>query len=112
MVVSTDHACARGNTDLLIMLIYFLNSFMGDIILKSEATKNYEVIEPDIGNIAKCMYNERKHLRLIEVFGGCNTKAIHEQCKLVILKLLEKFKAARRTADGLLQKDKDLRENL
>ena len=102
MVVSTDHACARPSDYAYILFEQFHGSFMGDIILKSEATKNYEVIEPDIGNIAKCMYNERKHLRLIEVFGGCNTKAVHEQCKLVILKLLEKFKAARRTTDGFM----------
>ena len=48
MIVSTvlDHACTRDNveliaadTDLLIMLIYFWNSLMGQIIMKTEATK-------------------------------------------------------------------------
>ena len=53
MIVSTavDHACAGDNieliaadTDLLIMLLYFWNSLMGQIIMRTEATKNPKFI--------------------------------------------------------------------
>ena len=62
MSVSTvlDHVCTGDNvemiaadTDLLIMLIYFWNSIMGQIIIKTEATKPHKAIERDIGVIAE-----------------------------------------------------------
>ena len=60
MVVATffDHAYTGGNvkliaadTDLLIMLIYFCNSLMGEI--KSKSTKKQRAILRDTGNIAE-----------------------------------------------------------
>ena len=64
MIVFTflDHACTGDNTeviaagtDLLIMLIYFWNSLMGQIVMKTEATKKHRAIAGDIGVIAKCI---------------------------------------------------------
>lgn len=49
----------------------------------------------------------RKYLTLVHAFGGCNTTpAVHRKGKLSILKNVEKFKASRRNADVLLQKDR------
>ena len=64
MIVFTvlDHACTGDNaeviaagTDLLIMLIYFWNSLMGQIVMKSEASKKHRATAGDIGVIAKCI---------------------------------------------------------
>ena len=58
MIASTalDHACTGDNveliaadTDLLIMLIYFWNSLIGKIIMKTEAKKKHKASERDIG---------------------------------------------------------------
>lgn len=62
MVVATffDHACTGGNlkliaadTGLLIMLIDFCNSLMGEITIKSKSTKKQRAILRDTGNIAE-----------------------------------------------------------
>ena len=54
VVVSSalDHTCAGRNveiiaadTDLMIMLIYFWKSLMGEITIKSETTKNHKTTE-------------------------------------------------------------------
>ena len=115
MIVSTvlDHACTGDNVeliaadiDLLIMLIYFWSSLMGQIIMKTEATKKHKAIERDIGIIAECIGDVRKYLTFIHAFGGCDiTSEIYGQGKLSILKLLEKSKAARKEADVFLQKN-------
>ena len=115
MIVSTilDHACTRDNVeliaadaDLLMMLVYFWNSLMGQIIMKTEATKKHKAIERDIGVIAECIGHVRKYLTFIHVFGGCDTtSAVYGQSKLLTLKLLEKSKAAREEADLFLQKN-------
>ena len=67
-----DHACTGGNadliaadTELLIMLISFWNSLIGQITMKSEATKNHKVIERDIGSIAKCIRDVRKYFDVV-----------------------------------------------
>ena len=106
MIVSTilDHACNGDNiqliaadTDLLIMVIYFWNSLMGQIIRRTETTKNYKAIECGIGVIAEYLGNVRKYLTFVHAFGRSNTtSAVYGQGKLSILKLLEKSKAARR----------------
>ena len=105
MIVSTvlDHTCnadnvelITANTGLLIMLIYFWKSLMGQTIMRTEATKKYKVIERDFGVIAECIGDVRKYLTFVHAFGGCDTtSAIYGQSKLSILKLLEKSKAAR-----------------
>ena len=115
MIVSTvlDHAYTGENveliaadTDLLIMLIYFWNSLMGQIIMKTEATKKHKAIESDIGVIAECISDVRKYLTFVHAFGGCDTTSlVYGQGKLSILKLLEKSKAAREEADVFLQKN-------
>ena len=53
-----DNACTGGimevnaaDTNLLIILIYFWNSLMGEINIKPEAKKKLKAIERDIGNI-------------------------------------------------------------
>ena len=58
----TDHYCTGGNveiiaayTNLLILLLYFWNCLIGELIMKSEATKNYKPIKRDIGNITEWM---------------------------------------------------------
>ena len=80
MIVSTvlDHACTGDNvelladdTDLLIMFIYFWNSLMGQIIMKTEGTKKHKAIERDIGVIAECTGDVRKYLTFTHAFGGC-----------------------------------------
>ena len=50
--------CTEGNlnlleadSDLLIMLIYFPNSIIGEITVQSEAKKKHKAIECDISNI-------------------------------------------------------------
>ena len=71
MIVSTvlDHTCnadnvelIAANTGLLIMLIYFWKSLMGQIIMRTEATKKHKVIERDFGVIAECTGDVRKYL--------------------------------------------------
>ena len=54
-------AGVAADTDLLIILIYFWNSLMGQIIMKSEATKKHESIERDIGVIEECTGDVRKY---------------------------------------------------
>ena len=108
MIVSTvlDHTCnadnvelIAANTGLLIMLIYFWKSLMGQTIMRTEATKKHKVIERDFGVIAECIGDVRKYLTFVHAFGGCDTtSAICGQSKLSILKLLEKSKAAREEA--------------
>ena len=116
IIVSTvlDHACTENNveliaadTDLLIMLIYFSKSLMGQIIMKTEATKKkHKAIECDIGVTVECIGDVRKYLTFIHAFGGCdNTSAVYGQRKPSKLKLLEKLKAAREEAAVLLQKN-------
>ena len=115
MIVSAvlDHACTGDNveiiasdTDLLIMLVYFWNSLMGQIIMKTEATKNHKAIECDIGVIAACIGDVGKYLTFVHAFGGCDTtSAVYGQVKLSILKLLENLKGARVEADVFLQKN-------
>ena len=79
MVVFTalDHACSGGNvelivadTDPLIMLTYFWNSLIGEITIKSEATKNNKAMERGIGNIIDCIADVRKYLTLVHTFSG------------------------------------------
>ena len=66
LVVSTvlDHACTRGNMELITMFIYFRNSLMEELMeeitMKSQATKKHKVIERDTGNIAECIGDVRK----------------------------------------------------
>ena len=115
MIVFTvlDHACTGDNfeliaadTDLLIKLIYFWNNFMGNIIMRVEATKKHRAIERDIGVISECIDNVRKYLTFVHVFGGCDTtSAVYGQGKLSILTLLKKSKAAREETDVFLQKN-------
>ena len=116
MIVSAilDYACTRGNveltaadTDLLIMFIYVWNSIMGEITMNSEATKKHKAVKCDIGNTAESISDVRKCSILVHAFGECNTtSAAYEQGNLSVLKLLEKFKAAREEAYVLLQKDR------
>ena len=69
---------------------------MGQIIMKTEATKKHEAIERDIGVIEECVGDVRKYLTFVHAFGGCDTiSAVYGHDKLSILKLLEKRKAAR-----------------
>ena len=92
MIVSTvvDHASAGDNieliaadTDLLIMLIYFWNSLMGQIIMRTEATTKPKAIECDPGVIAECIGDVRKYLTFVHAFGGCDTtSAVYGQGKL------------------------------
>ena len=116
MIVSAilDYACTRGNveltaadTDLLIMFIYVWNSIMGEITMNSEATKKHKAVKCNIGNTAESISDVRKCSILVHAFGECNTtSAAYEQGNLSVLKLLEKFKAAREEAYVLLQKDR------
>ena len=116
MVVSTvlDYACTgckmeliAADTDLLIMLIYVWNSIIGDITINSEATKKHKAIKYDVDNIAERINNVRKYLILVYALDECNTtSAAYKQDKLSVVKLLEKFKAAREEAHIFLQKDR------
>ena len=72
---------------------------MGERTINYEATKKHKAIERDIGNIAECIGDVRKYLTLVHAFGGCEVN-----CKLSMLKFLDKSKAARRKADVFLQK--------
>ena len=72
-----------------------------------EAAKKHKAIKCDIGNAPEHMSNVRKYLILIHTFGECKTiSAAYGQGKLSVLKLLEKFKAAREETHVFLQKDK------
>ena len=56
---------------------------------------------------AERIKNVRKYLILVHAFSECNTtSAAYEQGKLVVLKLLEKFKAAREEAHVFFWKDR------
>ena len=95
------------DTDLLIMLIYIWNSIIGEITMNYEATKKHKAIKCDIGNAPEHMSDVRKYLILVHAFGECKTiSAAYGQGKLSVLKLLEKFKAAREETHVFLQKDK------
>ena len=115
MIVSTvlDHTCTgdnveliAANTDLLIMLIFFWNRLMGQIIMKTEVTKKHKAIERDIRVTVECIGDVRKYLTFVHAFGGCDTtSADYGQGKLSILQFLEKSKAVREEADVFLQKN-------
>ena len=73
--------------------------------MKSE--NKHKAIERDIGNITGYIGDVRKYLTLGHGFSGCNTNsAVYGHIKLSILKLLEKFKAAREKAGVFLQKNR------
>ena len=95
-----------ADTDLLIMLVYFWDSLMGQIIMKTETTKKHGSIERHIGKIADRIDVVRKYLTFAHAFGGCDTTAVYGKGELSILKLLEKSVAAREEADVFLQKDR------
>ena len=93
-----------ADNNLLIMLMYFWNSLIREINIKSEATKKQEAIERDIGNIVECIDDVRKYLPFAHAFVGCDTtSAVHGLGKLSILKVLKNSKTARRKADVFLQ---------
>ena len=95
-----------ADADLLITLIYFWNSLMGQIIKKIEATKKHKAIERDIGVIAEYIGDVRKYLTFTHAFRACDTtSAVYGQGQLSILKLSEKSKAAREETDVFLQKN-------
>ena len=78
------------NPDLLIMLIYFWNSLVGQVIMKTEDIKKHEGIEHDIGVIEECIGNVRKYLTFVHAFGECDiTSTVYGEDKLLISKLLE-----------------------
>ena len=91
------------------MIIYFWNSLMVEIVIKPEATENHKAIGRDNGNIVKCTGNIRNYFTLVLDFGGCETtSADHGQGKLLVMKLLEKSKAASRKTGLFLLKGKTL----
>ena len=115
MIVSAvlDESCTGDNveliaadTDLLIMLIYSWNSLIGQKFMKTEATKKHKSIEGDTAVIAECLGHVRNYLIFVHAFSGCDTtSAVYGRGKLLILKLLEKSKAAREEADVFFQKN-------
>ena len=116
IVVSTplDYACSGGDVkliaagaDFLIVIIYVWNSIIGEITMNSEVTKKHKAIKCDTCNTAERIADVRKSLILVQAFGECNiTSAAYVQGNLSVLKILEKFKAAREEAHVLLEKDR------
>ena len=116
MVVSTvlNQSYSGGNmeliaadTNLLIMFIYIWNSIIGQATINSKATKKQKAIKCDIGNTGERISDAREYLILVYAFGEyITTSAAYKQGKLPILKLLEKFKAAREETHVFLQKDR------
>ena len=75
--------------------------------MNSEAKEKHKAIKCDIGSTAESISDVRKCLILVHDFGECNTtSAAYEQDNLLVLKLFEKFKAAREEAHVFLQKDR------
>ena len=52
------------------MPLYFWNTLMGQMIMKTEATKKHKVIECDIGVNVECTGDLRKYLTFIHAFSG------------------------------------------
>ena len=46
---------------------------MGQIIMRTEATRKHKAIEHDIGIIAKCIGDVTKYFIFVHVFGGCDS---------------------------------------
>ena len=97
-------------TDLLIMLLYFWDSLIGEITMTRLQRDSYkEVIKHNISNTTDCIGNVRKYLMLVHALSGCNTTStVYQQGKMPILKLLEKVKAAMEETDVFLQKHRTL----
>ena len=109
-----NHACNGVNVgliaadiDLLVVLIYYWNSFNGDDSCKVWSYKEAQSNESDIGNITDCRGDVRKYLRLVYTFCGFDTNsAVYKQGKLPVVKPLEKFETLREEADLLLPRSR------
>ena len=89
------------------VIIYVWNSVIGEITMNSEVTKKHKAIKYDTCDTAERIGDVRKCLILVQAFGECNTTSTaYVQGNLSVLKILEKFKAAREEAHVLLEKDR------
>ena len=71
--------------------------------MKFKTTKEHRAMEPDTDNIVGFIGDARKYLTLAPAFRRWNTtSAVHGKGKSLILKLFNKFKAARRKTDVFL----------
>ena len=80
------------DTDILVLLLHFWNSEMGQIFMRSEPKKQQNMKLRYIGQIANCLErNVLKYSLLIHAWGNCDTtSATFNQGKTAILKLVEK----------------------
>jgi len=91
------------DTDLVIMMMYFWETGMGDLILRSEYTRNRkkQLKQLEIEKaLSKINLVVKPYLLLIHAFGGCDTtSAIQDKGKAAILNLIQNSKKARTIAD-------------
>ena len=87
-----DVTVVADDTDIFIMLLYYWNSEMGEIFMRSEARKNQNLRLVNIKKVLEHLNcNVIKNLLFIHAWGGCNTtSAIFNQGKTVIMNLIEK----------------------
>lgn len=92
-----------SDTDLVMMMMHFWKPGMGDLILRSEYTRNKTKhlkqleIEKALSKINRTV---KPYLLLIHAFGGCDTtSAIQDKGKAAILNLIQNSKEARTLAD-------------
>ena len=96
---AVDISCAgkavtvvADDTDILVLLVYFWNSAMGDIFLMSEPKKYQSMKLVNIKTIAQSLdRNVMKNLLFIHAWGGCDTtSATFNQGKTAVMKLVKK----------------------
>lgn len=80
------------DTDILVLLIYFWNTEMAEILMRSEAKKGCEEKVHDIAQLAQGLdRNIVKHLLFVHAWGGCDTtSATFNHGKSKVLKIVEK----------------------
>ena len=92
-----------ADTDVLIMLLYFRNNEMTNILMLSDSAQRKEksLKVYNIKEIAEKLYDEiLKYLLIIHVFTGCaTTSSTYDKRKNCILKLVTKSAKVRRLYD-------------
>jgi len=95
------------DTDVIIMLIYFWNNDMGNIVTQSEYVKNgkKQIKQINIKDVVLSFdRNTLRYILVIHAFGGCDTtSASPRKGKLAILQLVKKSKRAREFSPSFIK---------
>ena len=99
------------DSDVLIVLLYYWNTDMGQVNLlcrKSKGTETMINISVTVGNLDRIVL---KSLLFIHAFGGCDTtSAIHGKGKTSVINLLQKYKEVQEACDIFMKDDATKKE--